>query len=62
MQGAEVKMYRYTANRGNVALGMTVASATTINFNSWFMQGYCLIPPKKFAPIEKPKNSKMVIG
>ena len=62
MQGAEVKLYCYTANRGNAGVGMTVASAPTIDINSWVMQRYSLIHPKKFDPIEKLMNSKMVIG
>ena len=62
MQGAEVKRYRYTSNRGNVAVGMTVASASTSVFNSWVMQENSLIDPEKLAPIEKLRTSKMAIG
>ena len=51
----------YTSNIGLVAVGMTVASAPTIDFNSWKMQENDLIHQKKRAHIEKLKTSKMVI-
>ena len=61
MQGAEVKMYRYVSNRGNVAVGLTMASIPTIDFNSWVLQENSLNDHKKHALIEKLKTSKMVI-
>ena len=48
-----VKMYKYTSNRGNVAVGITLVSVPTIEINSWIMHNIYITALKYLAFIEQ---------